>query len=163
MTSQVAPRATRRLTRALAVLAIIGLAVPAGAGARAVSEVQVTHDRAVVGGFDVCSGEEVFGAEGHFTRVTRETTDASGGVHTASISTAVGASRDGVIINHQADAGPTNVTSNGTATNTDVIQVLIIEPGSEDDSLLHVNHHTTLTDEGEVVANPVNVNEDCHG
>jgi hypothetical protein len=163
VTSPVPSNTPSWLSSAVAVLMAIGLAVPAAAGAQAVTEVEVTHERAVVGGFDVCSGEEVVGVEGHFTSVTRMTTDASGGVHTARIGTAVGPSRDGVIVNHQADAGPTNFTSNGTVTNTDVIQVLVIEPGTEGDSLLHINHHSTVTNEGVVTANPVNTNEACHG
>jgi len=151
------------LPRALAVLTVACLGAPAVADAQATSEVTVTHERTVVGGFDVCSGEEVFGGTGQLTSVERVTTDASGGVHTASIGTAVGVSPDGVIINHQADAGPTNFTSNGTITSTDAIQVLVISRGAEDDSLLHINTHSTVDADGNVVSNPVNAREACLG
>lgn len=147
----------------IVVLAAIALGLPAVAGAQAESQVEVTHDRVLVSGFDVCSGAEVAGVEGRITQVERMTIDAAGGLHTASITTAVAASRDGVIINHQADAGPTNLTSNGTSTNTDAIQVLVVRPGPGPDSIEHINTHTTVAADGSVVSNPVNVLEACHG
>ncbi|MDQ3867515.1 MAG: hypothetical protein M3304_11950 [Actinomycetota bacterium] len=59
------------------------------------------------------------------------------------------------------DPGVTNVTEGGIAEVTDVLSYHFISLGGEQDLFLHIAHHTTLNDAGEVVSNPVVVKAVC--
>lgn len=59
------------------------------------------------------------------------------------------------------DPGVTNVTAGGVAESTDVLNYHFVSPGGEQDLFLHIAHHTTVNDAGEVVSNPVVVKAQC--
>ncbi len=59
------------------------------------------------------------------------------------------------------DPGVTNVTAGGVTEVTDVLSYHFISPGGEQDLFLHIAHHNTVNDAGEVISNPVVVKAVC--
>jgi hypothetical protein len=59
------------------------------------------------------------------------------------------------------DPGATNVTPGGVIEATDVLNYHFISRGGDQDLFLHIAHHTTLDQAGEVVSNPVVVKAAC--
>ena len=59
------------------------------------------------------------------------------------------------------DPGVTNVTPGGVIEGTDVLNYHFVSPGRDEDLFLHIAHHTTLNQAGEVVSNPVVVKAVC--
>ncbi len=147
---------------ALTGAAIVALAAPNAASARATAEVEVEQGPTAGETINQCTGETA-PATGHTVLVTREVVDGVGGVHTASIGTGVLRSEDAVTINHQADAGPSNFNANGATNVTDVIQIMTVSRGSEDNAFDHSNHTSVITPNGDRTANPVNLRQGCQG
>jgi hypothetical protein len=154
--------ARRRLHRiALTGGALVALAAPNAASARATAQVDVVQGPTAGQTFNVCTGETA-PATGHSVLVNREVIDGVGGRHFASIGTRVLRSEDAVTINHQADPGPSNFNTNGATNVTDVIQIKTVSRGSEDNAFDHTNHTTVITPNGDVTTNG-NSSQGCQG
>jgi hypothetical protein len=151
--------ARRTVTLALAMGALV---VPATAAGQASSTVEVEHGDVSGEIVNPCTGD-VAAASGHTTLVTRNVVDAEGGEHLAFITTTVAVSEEGVSINHQADAGPSNFNANGATNVTDVIQILTISSGPGDNSLEHISHTDVITPAGDHTSEAFNVREECLG
>ena len=145
----------------VAIAALTVLAAPSSASAQATAEVAVEQGAATGATVNPCTGE-ISPATGRFVIVHREVVDAEGGVHTASIGTSVLRSDDAVAINHQADPGPTNFNANGASNVTDVLQIMTVSRGSEDNSFEHINHTNVVTPDGDQTAH-FNVKQRCQG
>ena len=156
-------RAARRSLHRIALTggALVALAAPNAASARATAQVDVVQGPTAGETFNVCTGETA-PATGHSVLVNREVIDGVGGSHTASIGTSVLRSEDGVEINHQADIGPSNDNANGAGTVTDVIQIKTVSRGTEPNAFDHNNHATVVTPDGGVKTR-WNVRLGCQG
>jgi hypothetical protein len=141
---------------------VTALAVPATAAGQAIPEVDVQHVESSGEAANSCTGE-VAVVSGQTTLVTREVVDGVGGLHAASIGTSVLLSDESVVVNHQADPGPTNLNANGAWNGTDVIQIMTISRGSEDNAFEHINHTDTFTPAGDHTSEALNVRQECQG
>jgi hypothetical protein len=155
-----APRGRRHA--ATIALALTALVAPATAAGQASPTVEVEHSDIAAEILNPCTGD-VAAASGQATLVTRHVVDAVGGEHFAFIGTAVAVSEEGVSINHQADAGPSNFNANGATNVTDVIQILVVSSGPEDNSMEHINHTDAITPAGDRTSEALNVRQECLG
>jgi hypothetical protein len=144
------------------VLTLGALAAPTAAAGQATTEVDVQHFESSGEVVNPCTGEvELVSGQG--TQVTREIVDGVGGLHRANIGTGVLFGDDSVVINHQADPGPSNFNANGATNVTDVIQIMTISRGSDENWIEHINHTDTITPTGDRPSEAFNVRQECLG
>jgi hypothetical protein len=155
------PTGRRVVHRAAFALTLGALAVPATAAGQASTNVDVQHIESSGEVVNTCTGE-VSVVSGQGTAITREVVDGVGGSHFASIGTGVFLSEDSVVISHGADPGPSNFNTNGAGNVTDVIHTMTISRGSDDNSLVHINHTDVFGTPGDGT-NTSNVREECLG
>ena len=157
-----------RIATRTAVLAIALAVLPASASARVVVNERVEIGDAAGGSaFNPCTDEVVAFTEGQIHLVVATEEDQSGGIHYfdhvnfAGVRGVGETTGDEYVVPNSASFSQ-NATS-GASTNTSGQTFQLIRTGSEDDYLLHVRYHLTVTPDGEVAVEFLQLLITCKG
>jgi hypothetical protein len=116
--------------------------------------------------FNQCTGEVVSGVV-NVTTTVHVSADANGGFHAhfhdVFSGRAVGETSGIEYVGPQTDHDSLNVSSGGTLEETFTLDFRFLSLGGEDNILSHVLLHTTVTPDGEVKVEIMNITNECRG